>query len=436
MLNFISVVRRPRLHENVTSLGPTRKIVFVGSYFKANEDTAATDNRTMIDYIRGLDKCAARTEIVYLKFDEDSKISADDRESAKSKNVTLIGCQRPFGCPEQPNTSELDIYATSFFQHVLHTPLISDVTHIIGHSSATINAIHNIADAIKEKSQTNPRRILVCSIENYNASHKKCLQLADVILCTSGVGVPKSLLDPDLLPSPQILTNTDPTDIDGISSFLSGVFLYHIYVISTYLFLSDGIKLEITLTTRESGSEETIEKLKKAKNVVVAILDARNSFDVNDMMTRLVPHLKVPQEIIETWLSFITETEAPDRKILKVKENGKFGLTFTIFCVNEESVKKLWKGLQKDQPTASTLNVALKTSLVPFQTCEMSLRSEVKEELIGSIVMASEEYMKVVANVITRRRKEQDRKWMAIHGSEKDKKIAKEIEVWLIYRYF
>ena len=173
MFNFISVVRRPRLHENVTTLGPTRKIVFVGSYFKANEDRAATDNRTMIDYIRSLDKCAARTEIVYLTFDEDSEISANDRESAKSENITLVGCQRPVGCPEQLNTSELDIYATAFFQNVLHSPLINDVTHIIGHSSATINAMHNIADAIEEKNQMSPRRILVCSIENYNASHKK-----------------------------------------------------------------------------------------------------------------------------------------------------------------------------------------------------------------------------------------------------------------------
>ena len=198
---------------------------------------------------------------------------------------------------------------------------------------------------------------------------------------------------------------------------------------------SGGIKFEISLTTREGVSEETIGKLQKAKNVVAAILDARNCFNVTDM-TGLASHLKVPQEIIETWLNFFTETETPDRKILKVKENGKFGLSFTIFCVSEDSVKKLWTSLQKDKPTASTLNLALKTSQVPFQTCKISLKSEVKEELIGSIVMTSEEYMKEVAIIITRRRKEQDRKWMAVHGSEKDKKIAKEIEVWLINKYF
>ena len=106
------------------------------------------------------------------------------------------------------------------------------------------------------------------------------------------------------------------------------------------------------------------------------------------------------------------------------------------YSVSEESVKMLWESLQKDKSTANTLNAALITSLVQFETCEISIKSEVKEELIGSIVMTSEEYIKQVANIITKRRKEQDRKWMAVYGSEKDKKIAKEIEVWLTNTYF
>ena len=197
------------------------------------------------------------------------------------------------------------------------------------------------------------------------------------------------------------------------------------------MFFSDGIKLEITLTAIERESKETSDKLQKAINVIAAVLHARNRFHETDMLTRLVPHLKVPREIIETWNNFITEAETPDRKILKVKENGELGLGFTIFCVSEESVKMLWESLQKDKSTANTLNAALKTSLVQFETCEISIKSEVKEELIGSIVMTSEGYIKQVANIITKRRKEQDRKWMAVYGSEKDKKIAKEIEAWL-----
>ena len=177
--------------------------MFIGSHFKANEDKAVTDNKKMIDYIRSLDKRATRTEIVYLTFEEDSKISADERESAKSENITLVGCQRPVGCPEQANTSEWDIYATAFFQNVLHTPLVNDVTHIVGHSFATIHAMHNIADAIEQKNQTRPRRILVHSTEDDDASHKKCLELADVILCTSGARVTKSFLNPNLLPTPE-----------------------------------------------------------------------------------------------------------------------------------------------------------------------------------------------------------------------------------------
>ena len=208
--NLISVVRRPRFHDNVTSLSSARKIVFIGSYFKANEDKAVTDNKKMIDYIRSLDKREARTEIVYLTFEEDSKISADERESAKSENITLVGCQRPVGCPEQANTSEWDIYATAFFQNVLHTPLVDDVTHIVGHSSATIHAMHNIADAIEQKNQTRPRRILVHSTEDDDASHKKCLELADVILCTSGDSATKRFLNPNLLPTPEIF----PFDIN------------------------------------------------------------------------------------------------------------------------------------------------------------------------------------------------------------------------------
>ena len=203
-VSLILVVRRPKFFENVTSLGPISKILFVGSAYDSNEDVP-TDYEKVIQYIRNVDKSATRTEIIYLTRTEDSKISGQLREHAKSQNIVLLGSASPLGCPEQPETSELDIYATAFFQNILHTPLLNNITHILGHSSATSNAMHNIADVIEQKNQTKVKRILMYSKDKFDEESRKCLELCDVILCTSGPCVAKDLLAQNFSTSPIIL---------------------------------------------------------------------------------------------------------------------------------------------------------------------------------------------------------------------------------------
>ena len=194
------------------------------------------------------------------------------------------------------------------------------------------------------------------------------------------------------------------------------------------MFILEGIKFDIILNSRGYKHEATYKKLQTTANVIVSILEERHRCQGIDFIEKLAREFDIPLESVENWLKFVKTVEAPDRKMLRVEENGELGLRFTVFCVTEESVKMLWKSTRKDKPIGDALTKALETGQVPFETCEVIIKSE-KEEIVGSIVLTSAAYVKQVANIITRRKKEQDRKWTTVSGTEKDKKIATEIEV-------
>ena len=180
------------------------------------------------------------------------------------------------------------------------------------------------------------------------------------------------------------------------------------------------------MTTSEGGSDRANLKLNAALDVIKATLETRQHLD----STRL-EQSQATNQIIETWLRFTTEIEVPNRKILRITQPDKLSFRVEIFCLTEESVKDLWGNFHKDQPIATALHKALHASEVWHETCEVYIKSEVNNELVGSVVLTSEEYVKLVTSIITRRRKEQDRKWTTTHGAERDKKIAQEIEVTL-----
>ena len=176
-------------------------MVFIGSYSQETGDPVVNTRRKLIEYIKCADKHAIKTQMIFLTFDEHSKISATDRENAKSENIALVGTEFPLGCPEQPNLSVFDVYATSFYQKFLNSNLSTDVTHIIGHSPYSGNAMLNIATAIENRHQYKPKTLVVCSSETRDRNTKECLKIADGILCTDNAIAMKEFLDQDL---PQI----------------------------------------------------------------------------------------------------------------------------------------------------------------------------------------------------------------------------------------
>ncbi len=126
---------------------------------------------------------------------------------------------------------------------------------------------------------------------------------------------------------------------------------------------------------------------------------------------------------------FLASVQEKNRTIITATTTDPLTLKMSLFCTSEENVKDLWENFKWGNPATKALHQALELSGVNFEICEVVLKSESARVLIGSAVHSSERYVRHVARVISARKKAQDAKWTTMHGLQKDRKIAQEIEV-------
>ncbi len=181
---MFSVVRRPKLNKNVATLSGGETVLFFGpSWKQTEEDEVTKTNRRMIQNFREADPNATRIKIIYLTLEEEKSLQDEDKESAHKENVSLLGSAPPMGTAYPPAPADFDAFICAYFQNILHSRMLTDVTHVIGHSAVAANALHNMTHALQSIHQTKPKRIL-CTKEEPEEKLRECFQLADTLLYT------------------------------------------------------------------------------------------------------------------------------------------------------------------------------------------------------------------------------------------------------------
>ena len=164
-------------------------------------------------------------------------------------------------------------------------------------------------------------------------------------------------------------------------------------------------------------------KLESAVGTIRTILHGRDDHNNGSQGSEDLPGQ------CSAWQDLCATIQTKQHRILGANNPNAKTLAMKVFCLNEGSVQDLWEALNKGKPAAIALNVALQQQGISYETCEIVIKSETQGEVVGSVVLSSEQYDRLVAEVIAHRKKQQDIKWTTLHGAAKDKQIAKEMEV-------
>ncbi len=186
-----SVVRRPKFNGEITSLAPAKKVLFLGFKWTSSQaDVARQYTQRAIRLLRQADPDASKIKICFLTLEAQDDIDDSQKAEADSDKIVLLGSRPPMGCSLPPSTADADVFVTAFFQHALHSSLLSDVTHVFGEAPFSANAMHNIADALRDIHQSKPKRVVIVT----DATITPAVEKAEAILCVDNVAEVKKTL--------------------------------------------------------------------------------------------------------------------------------------------------------------------------------------------------------------------------------------------------